>query len=361
MKRTVEMELDYQPMIDYPPLTSDQMFQQACTGDRVTVDTWKDTWVKNYESACQRFGDLSALSYGKLHGINRHKAAICLASGPSLKEAIPALLENQAQENPVLVISTLHNYALLKDHGVKVDYYLSLDAGDIVIDDTTEFGTRPKEEYWEMTAGDKLIAYAASPPKLFDQWKGEVYLFNCLLPDLDLRKKLDEIQPLNVYISSGGNAGGAVMYTAKAVFGSSTVMFCGYDFCFGYDKQFHSVASKYDSFKGTGAGTTVRHPDIFGNLRHTWPSYMNFKFWMDWVTMNVPGQWISCSEGLLGAYREGNIRSMKYQPLEKALEPYRVADEVRVQEIGPNGTTVTKMKLKDLFGNPKGALPITMF
>jgi len=362
MKRTIDMDLDYQPMIDFPPITPSEMYAQACTGDKVTVDTWRDTWIKNYQSTVDRFGDMAEISYGKLHGINRHKPAICLASGPSLSEALPALKTNQELDNPVLVISTLHNYAYLKDNGIKVDYYLSLDAGDVVIDDMTEFGTNEdKESYWASTEGETLLAYAASPLKLFDKWKGKVYLFNCLLPDLELRKKLEEIQPFSAFISTGGNAGGAIMYTAKAIFGSATIIFCGYDFCFAYDKKFHAVSTKYDSFKGQGMGTTIRHPDVYGNLRHTWPSYMNFKFWMDWVTTQVPGQWISCSEGLLGAYKEGNIRSIKYCTLTQALEQFRVADEVTVNEVGPEGTSTKIVKLKDIYNNPKGALPITMF
>lgn len=361
MKRTIDIDLEYQPMIDYPPLTSEQMYAQACTGDKITITTWRETWVKNYKACVERFGDLSKYSYGALHGINRHKPAICLASGPSLKEAIPALKENQEQENPVLVISALHNYALLKDEGIKVDYYLTLDSGDVVIEDATEFGKKDKESYWELSQNDKLIAYAATSPKLFDKWKGEVFLFNCLLPDPDLRKELEDIQPLNVYISSGGNVGGAVMYAAKAIFGSPTIIFCGYDFCFGWDKKFHSMDSKYDNFDGNGIGQTMRAVDCFGVLRHTWASYWNFKMWFDWVTINVPGQWINCSEGLLGAYREGNIRTMKYCSLSHALEPYRIADEIVVQEHSLSGVVKKTMKLREILGNPKEAIPITMF
>jgi hypothetical protein len=88
---------------------------------------------------------------------------------------------------------------------------------------------------------------------------------------------------------------------------------------------------------------------------------MNFKVWTDWVTMQVPGQWVNCSEGLLGAYREGNIRTMKYCTLDQALEPYRVADEVVVKETSPQGEMIKKMKLKELYGNPKTALPLVMF
>jgi hypothetical protein len=88
---------------------------------------------------------------------------------------------------------------------------------------------------------------------------------------------------------------------------------------------------------------------------------MNFKFWFDWVTMNVPGLWINCSEGLLGAYREGNIRSMKYCSLSDALEPYRISDQIVVQEHSPAGVVKKIFKLKEILGDPKGALPITMF
>lgn len=360
MRKTIEIDLEYQPTIPAPPVAQEELYGRAASGDKVTVDSWRDIWIKNYKACNEKFGDFGAHTFGKLHGINRHKAAICLASGPSLRDSFDALRRNQMQKNPVMVVSALHNYALLKDEGIKVDYWLTMDGGDIVMDDTTELGTKDKDYYWESTKDEKLIALTFSPPSLWEKWKGKIYLCNALMPDPELKKQLDDIQKFSHYLSSGGNVGGGVVYVAKVVFGSQKIMFCGYDFCFDYDLKFHPVATKYDNFNGKGIGVTIPWVDVYGMPRRTWGSYLNFKFWFDWLVSSIPGDWVSCSGGLLGAYKEGNIAQLKYMPLKDALIPYWIADEVKVQERGGSGES-RPLDLTELFADAKHQETFTMF
>jgi hypothetical protein len=161
MLKTIEIDLIYQPLIDGPPQSQDQLYSQACSGDEVTVNTWREIWLRNYKAAKERFGSFGDKSIGQLHGINLNKPAIVLGSGPSLKENIDALKDNAQMKNPVLTVSCLHNFGYLEDEGIHADYYLSLDSGPIVVSDVSEGRKEKAEHYWEKTKGKKLLAYVA--------------------------------------------------------------------------------------------------------------------------------------------------------------------------------------------------------
>lgn len=362
MRRTIDIDLEYSPLIQTIPPQYGDPYKTACSGDTVTVNSWRDIWLKNFKSTKDIFGEVGEKTYGQLYGINAHKAAICIGSGPSLKYQLDTLRQNQASKNPVMTISCLHNLGYFLDEGIKVDYYLSLDAGPIVLDDVSESRTKDKEWYWEQTKDMTLLAYVSSDPKLFEKWKGKVYLFNCLLPDMDLRAKIKEIEPFTHYISSGGNALGACMYTAKAVMGSAVIMYVGADFCFDLSNNFHSYQTHYDA-----PGQCIPWPDVFGMRRKTWPSYMNFKLWFDWVTTKVPGVWYNCSEGIMGAYPEGNIGTFKYCTLEQAIEPWRLSEVAMKTKVEVVNGVPTMVGEKDpiywaeFYKDPKQPLDLTLF
>lgn len=346
MLRNLNIDLIYQPTIDAPPAEVGNLRQRAAGGDKVTCDSWRDTWIKNFKLAKERFGNLGEKSFGQLQGINRHKPCIVIGSGPSLKQSLEALKENKTKKYPVMSISALHNFGYLEDNDCHADYYLSLDSGGIVIDDVSESRNHDAGFYWEKTKGKKLIAYVSSDPKLFDLWQGEIYLFNCLIPDDHIRKEYLNTENFTHYISAGGNAGGACMYTAKAIFGSSEIIYVGMDFCFDYDNTFHTYKTHYDN-----VGEIVLVHDVYGNMRKTWPSYLSFKFFLDDVAMKIPGKWTNCSEGILGAYTGGNIKHFEYKPLKDALVPYWMSEEVWWDVFDAQGSKLSREKidLEDFF------------
>lgn len=323
MLRNVEIDLVYQNIIEGPPEREGDLHQRSCTADETTINHWREIWLKNYKATNDKFGDFNAHSIGKLYRSNQYKPAIVCGSGPSLKHSIAALKENAKAVNPVLTISCLHNFGYFEDEGFHADYYLSVDSGKIVLDDLDEGRKDAKGSYWEKTKGKKLLACVLSDPELFEKWQGEIFLFNCLIPDEKMRADFDQIQRFAHYVSTGGNALGACFYVAKAIMGSDPVHFVGADFCFDHNNTFHSYKTHYDSL-----GAYMLWTDVFGNKRKTWASYLNFKFWFDWVACNIPGRYINCSEGLLGSYLEGNIKQFSYMPLSAALMPYQATERV---------------------------------
>lgn len=326
MIKNVDMVFEFKNSIARAPQAASDMYAQACSNDKVTVNTWREKWISNVKATKARFGSFKEHGLGQLFGINVGRPCIVVGSGPSLKNNIEEL--KKAHEVGIMVISCLHNYQYMHDHNVHVDYFVSLDAGEVVIPEISEGGKLSHAEYLESTKDKTLLAFVGSHPSLFDAWKGNVLLFNCAVPDQDYNNVINEIEPFFTRISTGGNVLGACTYIAKAIFGSNPIIFTGADFSFSYTRKFHAWDSKYDA----DIGQAIRGVDIWGNSVLTWQSYYNFKTWFDWVAENVPGIYINCTEGgLLGSYPEGNIASIRQMTLKDCLWMYSMHEEMRAQ------------------------------
>ena len=209
---------------------------------------------------------------------------------------------------------------------------MSLDAGPVTVEEVYEGGKNAPEWYWERTKGKKLLCYIGTHPDLLAKWQGEVYFFNCPIPDEAFSKAVTEIENFNVYLGTGGNVLGACLYVAKGYLGCNPIAFVGADFCFSYSNKFHGWDSKYDA----SLGNVIKACDIYGNKVLTWQSYNNFKAWFDQLCISVPSIWINCTEGgTLGAYYEGNIMAIKQMKLSTFLDMYHMSRHLKTQAENP--------------------------
>lgn len=327
--RMVEMDFEYQNVIDGPPVSPQQMYAQACANDKITIDTWKDQWISQCKSNHAKYGPFKDHSIGKFYGKFDKQPAILVGSGPSLKNNVKELKDPKG----IPIISCLHNFHYMVDHEVPVTAFVSLDAGEITIEEMFEGGTKTREEYIEASKGYTLYAYTASHPKLLELWKGPIYFFCCPLPDPEVTAKLEEVESFGMFVSTGGNVLGACLYIAKAIWGCNPIAFTGADFSFSYTKTFHPFATKYDQ----KLGQAMRTVDVYGHKVYTWQSYHNFKCFYDWVACNVPGIYVNCTEGgTFGAYMEGNIRQVIQQPLQQFIRQYSMYEEMKAQCLDPS-------------------------
>jgi hypothetical protein len=148
-------------------------------------------------------------------------------------------------------------------------------------------------------------------------------------------KFLDDTEVFCAYVSNGGNVLGSCLYIATATLGASVVGFVGADFSFSYDKKFHPFETKYD----LKLGHVLKVHDVFGNTVSTWQSYYNFKKYFEFVTMQVPGIYINCTEGgVFGAYSQGNIRSVIQMQLKDFIRQFNMYEEVKPQMTDPKTT-----------------------
>lgn len=321
--RKQEVFLEYQEYIDHPPIASGGLFQQAASNDAYTINHWRDIWIRNIRANKLRFGSFAEHSVGRLHGVMKNYPCIIAGSGPSLKSNAHLFKER----GRIGLVSCLHNFHYLEDLDASVDFYTTLDAGPVVVEEVFEGGKHSEDYYWEKTKGKKLLAFIGTDPKLFDKWQGEVFFYAASVPDQEYQKVTHEIEPFDMNVSNGGNVLGACLYLSKGIMGANPIIFTGADFAFGYDKKFHSWDSKYDQTMGYA----FRKTDIFGNKVYTWQSYYNFKCWFDSRCLEVPGIWINATEGgLLGAYEQGNLRTIRQMKLKDVLEMYNMSEHPEI-------------------------------
>ncbi len=326
--RYAQVRLEYQNEILNFPVTPQALYAQACSNDNATIVSWREKWLANMRANKKTFGSFKEHSAGKLFRQFEHRPCIIAGSGPSLKDNVHLLKDR----GNIPLVSCLHNFHLMEDNDARVDYYVSLDAGDIVVTELSEGGTKTADEYWAMTKGKKLIAYIGSPPLLFEKWQGEIYLFNCPLPDAELMKEIDAIETFRCFVSNGGNVLGACLYLARGFFGCIPIAFVGADFCFSYDNKFHGWDSQYDK----NLGYVVKAIDVYGNKRLSWQSYLNFKGWFEQLAVQSPQIFFNCTEGgCFGSFPEGNVSAIRQMKLARFLFMYRMHEEITEQMTNP--------------------------
>lgn len=328
MGRKVEIDLEYQNYIEAPPYTGEQLYSNASKNDGVTVNAWRGTWLSQIKTNKKAFKSFKDHGVGKLFDQYSKRPCIIAGAGPSLKHN-GHLLKDRGD---IPLISCLHNFHFFEDRDVEVDYYVTLDAGDVTIGEVSEGGEHEPEWYWERTKNKKLIAYIGTNPTLLSKWQGEIYFYNCPVPDEAFKKEIEEIEPFFTYVSTGGNVLGACLYLAKGIMGANPIAFVGADFCFSYDKKFHGWNSKYDA----NLGHVSRTVDVFGNKVLSWASYLGFKSWFEFVATRVPGIYINCTEGgTFGAYPEGNLMAIKQMALADFFEMYSLNKHIKDQSLEP--------------------------
>lgn len=327
-RKTATIFLEYQPYIDASPIAKSDLYAQACSNDKITIDSWRNTWISQVKANHAIHGPFAKKSVGLLFNTLRHKPVILAGAGPSLKKNAHLLKDKNPQ---IPIISCLHNFHFFEDQGIKVDYYVSLDAGPIVIDEISEGGD-PTVDYWAKTKDKVLLAYIGTHPNLLAKWQGKIYFFNAPVPDQHIESEIDSVERFKTYVSSGGNVLGACLYLAKGYLGCGTTIFIGADFAFSDEEKFHAWDSQYD----LKLGHTVKLMNIYGYRQKTWQSYANFKAWFDWVAQTVPGEYINCTEGgIFGAYNEGNIRSVQQMELAQCLQRFSLSEFIRDQAENP--------------------------
>ena len=133
--RTAEILLEYSMYIPGPPMTQDEMWGRATGADEPTIKMWRDIWLRNIAQNKKAYGSFASKGLSRLCNKHLHMPCILAGAGPSLKKNVHLLKD---RPGGMLLISCLHNFHLMEDMDCGVDYYVSLDAGPVTIEEVTE-------------------------------------------------------------------------------------------------------------------------------------------------------------------------------------------------------------------------------
>lgn len=335
--KVAELILELQPYTLNPSLNVQEAHRQSCSNDEVTMNYWRDIWIKHIKSNHDNFKTFAGNDIGKLYSKWDNLPMIIAGAGSSLKKNAYLLKD---RPKSVGLISCLHNFHFLEDQDANVDYYTTLDAGDITIEEVFLGGKRTEKEYWDLTKNRTLLAYIGTHPTLLEKWQGEVLFYNSPIPNEQIRKDIDEIEPFNQFVETGGHVLGACLFIAKGYLGSQTSIYVGADFSFSNEptRHFHAWDSNYDK----NIGQCINAVDIFGNRVLTWQSYYNFKLWHEVVAQRIPGIYINCTEGgILGAGRDGNMVSILQKDLSECFDMLSLHRHKKTQAENPGSDNKT--------------------
>ena len=315
---------EFQNYIPAPPRSKESLRSTYQQNDELTVNSWWAEWKANKIENWKSF-DILKNSVMSEHPKWAYRPCIIAGSGPSLKRNAQHLLNRKG----IGMVSCLHNFGFFHDMGIRPDYYLNLDAGDITIPEMSQGGGKGEDYYWDASAEYTLVTALHCNPKLHKKWKGKILWFDTALQGMNeaIEAECPGIRDLNVFLQTGGNTLGASHYLAKAVLGANPLIFVGADLSFSHDRKFHPFDSPYDKqFAGV-----VPCTDVFGYRVATWPSYFGFKTWFEHMALgglgNRPGTYINATEGgILGAYPEGNMMQIPQRRLAEVITEYTMHD-----------------------------------
>jgi hypothetical protein len=329
----IDMVLRYSGCIDGIPLGKEAAWQNATRNDKVTVESWDKIWIGQtaQNSKTYNFSEGSAMS---VFGSESGRPVILMGAGPSLAKNWADLVgdgKTNFGRRDIKIVTNVHNFPFLEDHNLMTseDFYLILDAGDICIKEMSEGGANADNPdwYWERTACRTLVAYHGTHPEFLKKWRGKILWFTTPPASMKIAEEISKLIDITKVpvLNVGGNVMGAALYFARAVLGCSIPIFMGMDLSFSYNQKFHPWECWYNE-KFTGVIPWI---DIYGNRVWTWPSYLGFKSWFDFMACGGTGNnaqlWINATEGgILGAYPEGNIRQIVQMDLKTALHMFNM-------------------------------------
>jgi len=167
-----------------------------------TFRFFRDMWIRNVKETKKRFGSFKAYGVGQLYGINAHRPAIVIGSGPSITKNAMEL--KRAKKQGITLVSCLHNYPYLLDREIVADYYVTTDALGLTTDQISDGGKLTRTEYLESTKDKTLIAATWTHPVVFEDWKGKVLLYNLPQDRGIIDSTIQAIEPFNTNVSCGG-------------------------------------------------------------------------------------------------------------------------------------------------------------
>jgi hypothetical protein len=298
---------------DVPDRIKKEVQKQAKGISKKTVKTFSKQWIENLTENA-KMCDFSKYSIYSLKDKYKGETAYLVGASPSLSKNVKELKKKKG-----IIIACGHVLKFLLENGVKPDFVIVLDANEVE-GDFLDVGDKSKDI--------KLLADIMVHPKVFKIWKGRIWFFRLMGRWIGKRKngkpygdrthqKLWTLSKFNDLLFTNGSVMGGA-YSAAELFGIKRIVFVGMDFSMPMSSSYVLRYSGGEEDEGT-LEHYDQQVDVDISGRGVWGKGRMFfyKYWFDGMSMIRPKiEFINATEGgILGAYPEGNLKSIKQMKL----------------------------------------------
>jgi hypothetical protein len=271
---------------------------------RNTIRNYRKTWIDNLKENVKTY-DFFEKDASKLKAFTYEEPAFLVGASPSLSKNIDELKNKKGT-----IFASAHSLKYLLKHGIKPDFVILVDA--------------QKRSLGYIAIGDKskdltLLIDICVSPDILKAWKGAVWFFRGT-HGKNIDKYVDKITDFKNKITTGGSVISTSTILALSL-GLKNIVFVGNDFSFPKDNYYaKSIPIKEKD------GESIVHSvdrcytyDISGKKIDTVTRFFMTKIFLDFLSASMADiKFINATEGgILGAYKEGNLKSMKQVPLKE--------------------------------------------
>jgi hypothetical protein len=268
--------------------------------DNNTVEKKANVWVENVKENVKLI-DFKECDGHKLKEMDFDKStAYLIGAAPSLKKDLDELKKKKGT-----IISSAHAYKTLLEAGIEPHIVVAVDNRHETIN-YLDVGDKCKDTI--------LFCDICIHPDVLRNWQGEVALFYGRKGE-ETDKLIQEVTDFKNYMSTGGSVLPTSVILAWSL-GFKRIVFLGADFSYNGDRKTYWIDKEAPDymFKEQGKAPML---DIHGNIVYGIYNLILAKFYIDlWSYQNHGIEFInSTCSGILGAYDEGNLKSIKQIPL----------------------------------------------
>lgn len=306
------------PVITMPEQIRDGMLKSFADTNNEIERNWRNIWIPNIKANTKFIGDFSRYGYYNICGTKEGRTAYLVGGGPSLRHNITDLKKTKDAD----IWTSAHTLKYLVKNGIRPDYTVVLDGKD-------------RQAEWldigDESKGMNLLMDIHCTPKIFNVWKGPMIFFRstAMAEDAFTREQY-AITDFDHVALSGGNVITSAYYMIMRM-GYKRVVFVGNDLANDVnDVRIHYADGSVDDgmidrMESEKEGKSYQDPfrdssiecDIQGLGVWSRGRMFNYKYWLDLRSQENTGiEHINATEaGILGAYPEGNIKSIKQMRL----------------------------------------------
>jgi hypothetical protein len=265
-----------------------------------TIKGKQKKWLKNLKVNNKKW-DFHKHDAHSMHDMDLGDTVYIVGASPSLENNIDDLKGRKT------IFACGHILKYLLDNDIKPKFVFVVDCEE--------------EEIEFINIGDKakgitLIADICISPKVLEVWKGDV-LFVKGIMHKKMDKKIKKITSFSSEVSSGGNVVGMMTVIAWSI-GIKRIVFVGTDFSYIGNAFYVRDELVKQNLPATSIDFCYTY-DIKGNKVNTLARLFMYKFFIDSCSIFAEDvEFINATEGgILGAYKEGNLKSIKQMSLKE--------------------------------------------